>query len=60
MWNDSSVAPSLYGYVSYRHGGKAATMRMDGHAATANYEELDDMTVWADKATERAWTIDQK
>lgn len=44
------------GFVSLRHGGKAVTSRVDGHADLVGWTELNDMRMWADKADSPTWS----
>lgn len=43
------------GFVSLRHGGKAVTAMLDGHAEVLGWQELRDMRKWADQATGEDW-----
>ncbi len=45
------------GFVSLRHEGKAVTVMLDGHAAMAGWDEMNDMRRWADGAGSVDWTI---
>lgn len=45
------------GFVSLRHEGKAVTGMLDGHAAMAGWDEVNDMRRWADGAGSADWTI---
>lgn len=58
-WNDPNEMPSLSGQVSYRHAGKSITTHLDGHCTTLIYDQLDDMTRWADRATRVDWALGQ-
>ena len=49
--------PSQFGFVSYRHAGKAATVLLDGHVELRGFDKLLDMRNWADRATRPDWTI---
>ena len=59
-WNTPGASPEGYGQVSYRHQGKAAVMNFDSHAELLTYDRLDDMRRWANGATDKTWTLDQK
>lgn len=52
-----SVLPSGWGFVDYRHSGKASVLYLDGHAELTDFRSLDDMRRWADRATRPDWTI---
>ncbi len=53
----ASVLPSGWGFVDYRHGGKAGVLALDGHAELADFRALDEMRRWADRASRADWTI---
>lgn len=53
----TSVLPSGWGFVDYRHSGKAAVLYLDGHAELTDFKSLDNMQRWADRATRPDWTI---
>lgn len=51
-----AVSPGINsGFVSLRHNGRAVIALMDGHAATKNWEGLNDMRLWADRADAPDW-----
>lgn len=59
-WQDSyderATNPGLNsGFVSLRHGGKAVTAMLDGHAEVLGWQELRDMRRWADQADSADW-----
>jgi prepilin-type N-terminal cleavage/methylation domain-containing protein len=62
-WLDSTPSqspdaqPSQFGFLSYRHAGKAATIQLDGHAELRPFADLRDMRRWADRATAPDWSI---
>lgn len=45
------------GFVACRYSGKAVTSLFDGHAATINWDDLQDMRRWADRATNPTWRL---
>lgn len=57
---DASLPGANSGFVSLRHFGKAVTAMMDGHAEMAGWGELNDMRMWADKATSAEWALGTK
>lgn len=59
-WQDSyapdTITPGVNsGFVSLRHGGKAVTAMLDGHAEVLGWDELRDMRRWADQADAADW-----
>lgn len=66
---DPAGAPGATGHVDFRMGegsgrvsarsagGKAGVVHLDGHAAALGFEALDDMTLWAPRATRRDWVL---
>ncbi len=55
-YDDRAVNPGINsGFVSLRHGGKAVTAMLDGHAEVLGWQELRDMRRWADRATGVDW-----
>lgn len=55
-YDDRAQNPGLNsGFVSLRHGGKAVTAMLDGHAEVLGWQELRDMRHWADQATSEDW-----
>ncbi len=59
-WQESydpeAEAPGVNsGFVSLRHGNKAVTAMLDGHAEILGWDELRDMRRWADQATGEDW-----
>lgn len=56
-YDDRATNPGLNsGFVSLRHGGRAVTAMLDGHAQTLGWDDLRDMRRWADQATGEDWT----
>lgn len=49
--------PASYGQLSSRHGGKTVTAFVDGHAEAKHVDELRDMRMWSDRATEPDWKL---
>jgi prepilin-type processing-associated H-X9-DG protein len=49
--------PTTWGNVDMRHGGKAATLALDGHAELLGEDEIQDMTRWAPRADEKDWVL---
>lgn len=45
------------GFVSLRHGGRAVTAMIDGHAEALGWDDLQDMTRWADGASRADWVL---
>ena len=62
-WADSYAnarGASQFGYLDLRHGGRAVTAALDGHAETLDEAQLSDMTRWsplAAKAGDPTWTL---
>ena len=57
-YNADSDAPGLNsGFVSLRHRGKAVAAMVDGHAQILNWEDVNDMRYWADKADRPDWGL---
>lgn len=55
-YDDRAINPGINsGFVSLRHGGKAVTAMLDGHAEVLGWQELRDMRRWADQATGEDW-----
>ena len=59
-WQESydpeAEAPGVNsGFVSLRHGNKAVTAMLDGHAEILGWDALRDMRRWADQATGEDW-----
>jgi len=55
-YDDRATNPGINsGFVSLRHGGKAVTVMLDGHAEILGWDELRDMRRWADQATSADW-----
>lgn len=55
-YDDRATNPGVNsGFVSLRHGGKAVTAMLDGHAEVQGWQELRDMRRWADQATGVDW-----
>ncbi len=59
-WQESydpdAEAPGVNsGFVSLRHGNKAVTAMLDGHAEILGWDDLRDMRRWADQATSEDW-----
>lgn len=55
-YDDRATNPGVNsGFVSLRHGGKAVTAMLDGHAEVLGWQELRDMRRWADQATRVDW-----
>lgn len=48
------------GFVSCRYSRKAMATSLDGHADMLAWNELDDMTRWANSANEPAWFLGKK
>jgi type II secretory pathway pseudopilin PulG len=47
------------GFVACRYAAKAVTGLFDGHAALANWEALQDMRRWSQRATRADWRLGQ-
>lgn len=45
------------GNVALRYGGKGAAAMLDGHVEQLDWDEFNDMRMWADQATSADWTI---
>lgn len=45
------------GFVSLRYAGRAVATMIDGHCEMLGWDQLGDMTRWANKATRSDWTI---
>lgn len=57
-YNGDSESPGLNsGFVSLRHRGKAVATMIDGHAQVMNWEQVNDMRYWADKADRPDWGL---
>jgi len=68
---DPAAAPGTTGNVDFRLGGgtkstgngrssvlgKAGVVHLDGHAEALDFNALDDMTRWSDRAGSRDWSI---
>lgn len=55
-YDDRAMNPGINsGFVSLRHGGKAVSAMLDGHAEVLGWDELRDMRKWADQATGEDW-----
>ncbi|MEO1278804.1 MAG: type II secretion system protein [Planctomycetota bacterium] len=59
-WQESydpdAEAPGVNsGFLSLRHGNKAVTVMLDGHAEIRGWDDLRDMRRWADQATSEDW-----
>jgi len=48
------------GFVSLRHGGKAVSAYLDGHASMASWESLQDMRMWSNTADRADWTLPRR
>lgn len=47
---DPSLPPEARGFTAPRHGGRAVTAMIDGHAELVGWRELPDMTRWSNTA----------
>jgi prepilin-type N-terminal cleavage/methylation domain-containing protein len=47
------------GFVSLRYGGRAAAAQLDGHAQTLDWDQLQDMRRWSDRANGPDWHLAQ-
>ena len=57
-YDHASPSPGLNsGFISLRHGGKAVTAHLDGHAALLGWSDLGDMRRWADQADGPDWGV---
>lgn len=56
----TSTNPAATGNVDFRHDGRAATVRLDGHAESLRPAELDNMLLWSDMADSRSWQVNPR
>lgn len=54
---DAAPGPNS-GYVSLRHGGRAITAMLDGHAEAMGWEQIGDMRHWSDQADAPDWSLE--
>jgi prepilin-type processing-associated H-X9-DG protein len=54
--NESSQ-PGQCGNVSFRFGGRAACAMLDGHAATLDWTQMQDMRRWSPQADREDWKL---
>ena len=55
-YDRDSTSPGINsGFVSLRHGGQAITAHLDGHAATAGWDDFQNMTLWSNTAGREDW-----
>ena len=66
---DPTAPPGATGHIDFRMGegasrvsvrrggGKAGVVHLDGHASMQGFDSLDDMTLWAPRATGRTWVL---
>ncbi len=47
---DSKAAPANWGFVDFRHNGKAVVVFTDGHVNTMNVKDMRDMRRWSNRA----------
>lgn len=61
-WNASfnPADPTQWGYVHPRWNNHAVTAMTDGHVASLNLTELQDMRHWCDKADKPDWVVSQR
>jgi prepilin-type processing-associated H-X9-DG protein/prepilin-type N-terminal cleavage/methylation domain-containing protein len=53
----STSDPRRYGFVDFRHGGRAMVAFLDGHVALMKPDELRDMRLWANKADSATYNL---
>ena len=56
----SDTNPAATGNVDFRHSGRAATARLDGHCDTLSPAELDNMLLWSDGAKSKDWHLESR
>jgi prepilin-type N-terminal cleavage/methylation domain-containing protein/prepilin-type processing-associated H-X9-DG protein len=56
-WNARTARPVDYGYVDFRHGGRAVSVMADGHVEMNTIRSLRDMRKWSNEATRANWTF---
>jgi len=62
QWQDEYDPNAAYtgvnsGAVRFRHSNKAVMVTVDGHAELLDWDQMGDMTRWANQATREDWTI---